>query len=470
MTTPAAALQRWLPDIDSRAWIMMGLAALFAVLFLKDAPLPVPWLLAGAVVLAVVWRGQAEIPLYVLVAYLPFSKLLKGWLFGVDVTLVLLGWLLATHVVQCRLQRRPLFRLTAFHIAAGLFIGLSVVSFLRTGRYGRWFMTDNAESFLWWILPVLVGVVASWVVQDRRTLYTVVTVLMVTVAIVALITVYEGWDLAGKSFNSSRAKSIAGQTNILGSFITSYMFVFLGLFLMFPRRRMLGWGPLLAFFLCGRAIMFTFSRGAYLGLAAGGLAACWFRNKWLCLAAAAVGVLLIAQPAFLPAGVRYRLEMITAGESHRSVEASSAADATKHLEPSVTQRLDIWRGAVRMIQTHPWWGVGYGAFTQFIAHYTNGNVTGLNAHNTVLMIAAENGVFAAAAFLSLLVIIFVSAGWLSGHAQDPLMRAIGIGVAAGVVGMLVANQFTVCLRSQEVASYFWILGGLMVPALALERR
>jgi O-antigen ligase len=211
----------------------------------------------------------------------------------------------------------------------------------------------------------------------------------------------------------------------------------------------------------------NFSRGAYLGLAAGGLTACWFRKKLLFLAAVGLGALAITHPALLPAGIRYRMEM-TVRDVGQDIDILQP-DVAQHLELSVSARLEVWRAAVRMIQANPWWGVGYGAFTRFIPHYTEGRISRMNAHNTFLMIAAELGLPALAAFLSLLGVGVASSVWLYRHAQDRLMRAIALGVVAGVVGMAVANQFTLCLRSQEVAGYLWMLCGLMVRAVRLER-
>jgi O-antigen ligase len=466
MKSPAVVLQRWLPEIDSRAWIMAALAVVFAALFLKDAPLPMPLLFAGAVAQAVLWRGQSQIPLYVLAAYLPFSTVLKGRLFGVEATLWLVGWLAATHLVQCRIERRPIFEVTPFHVVVALFAGLAVLSLARAGwLYGSWYAAEQAGSLLWWLLPAAVGALACWVVRDRRTLYTVAALMMATAAVVALITVYEGWDNAGDSFYHSRARGIAGQANILGSFFASYMFLFLGFFLTFPRRRVLGWLPLLGFLSSARAIMFTFSRGAYLGLVAGGLAACWFRSKRLFLAVVALGAVVAANPSLWPAGIRYRMEMTVVDHE---IDLTRPPEAGR-LEKSVSARMEIWRGAVRMIQAHPWWGVGYGAFNRFIPHYTQGRISNMNAHNTFLMIAAELGLPALAVFLSLIGLTAASAVRLYRRAQDPLMRAIALGVVAGMAGMVAANQFTVCLRSPEVTGYLWILCGLMARAVILER-
>jgi putative inorganic carbon (HCO3(-)) transporter len=466
MKSPAIVLQRWVPEIDSRAWIMVALAGVLAAFFLKEARLPMPLLFAGGAALAVVWRGQSEIPLYVLTAYLPFSAMVPGRLFGLTGSVFVVGWLLATYLAHCHAVRRPLVELTPFHIVSALFIGLGLVSLARAGwLYGGWYAMEQTESLLRWLLPAVLGVVAYGVVRDRRTLYTVVALMMVTVAIVALVTIYEGWEHAGESFYRSRARGIAGQANILGSFFSSYMFLFLGFFLTFPRHRVRGWLPMLGFLLSGRAIMFTFSRGAYLGLVAGGLVACWFRHKLLFLAAVAVGAFVLTHPQVLPAGIRYRLEMTTV--DHK-MDLSHPPQA-RRLEKSVSTRMEIWEGAVKMIQAHPWWGMGYGAFESFIAHYTGGRITNMNAHNTFLMIAAELGLPALAVFLSLLTLAVGWAAWLYRRAQDPVMRAIALGVVAGVAGMVVANQFTVCLRTPEVAGYLWLLCGLMARAVQIER-
>ena len=79
------------------------------------------------------------------------------------------------------------------------------------------------------------------------------------------------------------------------------------------------------------------------------------------------------------------------------------------------------------------------------------------------------GVFVVAALLAAFFLLGVSAWWLTRHASDPIIQAMAIGFLGGLAGLIVANCFTVCVEAPEVVGYFWILAGLIVRAVWLER-
>jgi putative inorganic carbon (HCO3(-)) transporter len=341
--------------------------------------------------------------------------------------------------------------------------------------YGSWYLTEFITPLKRWLTPVLFYFLARWVVRDQRVLKTVAVLIMVAITVVALMAIRDYMYVADSSFEESRVGGIAEHSNTLGAFFVYYMFLFLGLFFLYPKGRLKTWLLLIPFLLCFRGIMVTFSRGAYLAFACGALAACFFRNKLLFIAAGGFGLLAIANPILLPAGIRYRMGQTIKDPMQVSVSPAQSAvmdagDVPENLEASSATRLRIWRGAIHMIQDHPLFGVGYGAFPHYIGRYTQGVIGEMDAHNSYLLIAAEMGIPTLLVFLLVLAVAWHYTYWLYRHAQDRTIQAMALGFLAGLAGLLMANLFGSRMDAQEISGYFWILCGLMMRGVLMERQ
>ena len=461
--------------IDRRVWPMIMLIGLMSVLLVKEISLPSPVILLCALVglLGLLMTGlqHPELPFYVLVAYLPFSRVFVGDFgteaFALNLTNILTIWALGTYWLNRLSRGQPLGQGTPLNVAIGafaLFGGLSLV--LAGMNYGSWYLWEFVTPLKRWFTPVFFYFLTLWIVRDRRTIKTVATLIMVAVVLVALMAIRDYMDVGDSSFDKSRVGGIAEHSNTLGAFFDYYMFLLLGFFLVYARK-LKAWLLLIPFALCFRGIMVTFSRGAYLAFAAGSLAACWFRSKFLFMAAVGIGLLLLINPVLLPAGIRYRMGMTLVRDP---AEFGYAEDIAENFETSSARRIEIWRGAIRMIKDYPWWGVGYGAFPRMIPNYTEVNLGFVDAHNSYLLIAAEMGIPTLVVFLFMLLMVWGYTYWLYRHTQDPSIKAIALGFLAGLIGLLVANMFGSRMDDQVVSSYFWILCGLIMRGVLIERQ
>lgn len=464
-----------LTTVDRRIWYMIAVICAFAILIVKEVSLPPAVMLSVGVVglfaLLIVGLQSPELPLYVLVAYLPFSRLLTGDFgtnaYAFNMTNILTGWVLMSYGLQRISSGQPLFQGTPLNVAVWLFCGLGTVSLVRAGSsYGSWYIWQFITPLKRWLTPVLFYFLALWVVRDRRVLKTVVVLIMVTVTIVALMAIRDYLYVDDSSFDDARVGGIVEHSNTLGAFFVYYMFLFLGFFLEYPKRTLNIWLLLVPFLLCFRGIMVTFSRGAYLAFAAGSLAACWFRQKLLFIAAVGVGVMLLVNPMLLPSGIRFRMGQTVQG----NVADMAGEDLTQTLEASSAVRIRIWRGAAQIIKEHPMWGIGYGAFPTFIPRYVEEPIGEMDAHNSYLLIAAEMGIPTLLVFLLVLFMAWGYSFWLYHHTTDLVFKATALGVMAGLVGLLVANMFGSRMDDQSVSSYFWILCGLIMRAVLIERQ
>ena len=464
-----------LTNVDRRIWPIVMMVGFFGWLVAKEITMP-SWLMAicagiGALGLFFTTMQHPEVAFYLLVAYIPFSRVLVGdfgtGAFALNFTNILTIWVLSAYVLRRLADGKPVFQRGAgLNKLVLLFAALGIGSLISVGySYGASYATTLISSMKQWLTPVFFYFVALWVVRDRRTIKTVVVLMMVTVTIAALMAMRDYLNVGGGSLDKSRIGGIAEQPNMLGAFFVYYMFLFLGYFLVYPKK-FKTWMLLVPFLFCFRGVMVTFSRGAYLGVAAGLIGLCWHRNKALFAMLLVLIVFVASNTWMLPAGIRFRMGQTVVKPS---VFDEEGAGIVESLEASAAHRVEIWRGAVEMIKDYPWWGVGYGEFPRFIGRYTQGLEEKRDAHNSYLLIAAEMGVPTLVVFL----LVIIIAWWLSRRlylrTRDLAMKGMALGVLAGIEGLLVVNMFGSRADDQTVASYFWILCGLVVRALLIEK-
>ncbi|MBI4342292.1 MAG: O-antigen ligase family protein [Candidatus Omnitrophica bacterium] len=460
--------------LDARVGVMVGAAIVLAALVLKEGSIPSMMLLAGVAACGLGfvrwgWRSP-ELGLYALIAYIPFSRIMVGdfglGIPGFNLTNLLTAWLLLTCLLAYRANGRVWLEMTPLHGVLLGFIALYLFALVRAAwAYGGWYFWDYLYAMKQILAPMAFFFLAFWIVRDIRTIKTVAALLMTATVLIALISVWDYLTRGSGDLNWVRVRTIAREPNVLGTFFVTYLFLYAGFFLtLWPSRR--GWLMLIPLLACARGIMVTFSRGAYLACVAGGLTIAWVRSKRLFLAVLALLILAIANPALLPAGIRYRLEMTL--ERHEPIGASEPL--TQRLDPSATNRIKIWRGALAMIQEHRWWGVGFGAFPKHVGYYSHGEAPAIDAHNLYLLYAAEMGIPTLLVYLLLLLMALHYAVRLYRLAEDPAIQAIALGVSGGIAAWAGANFFTFCMDAQEAVGYFWILLALVMRGLQLTNK
>jgi O-antigen ligase len=246
----------------------------------------------------------------------------------------------------------------------------------------------------------------------------------------------------GASF-ASRARGFSGHYMTFGGQLLLLVSLALGIALVVrsPRWR---WGAAIAGAIASIALAATYTRSAWLGLAASsfvivGLA----KRRWLPALVVAIALLY----AIAPAGIRLRL-----GSSFEP----------RH--PNNLERTLMWQAGWRMFQERPWTGVGledlrglYPTFRSPEAHETPGHL-----HSDVVQIAATMGIVGLAAFALLYGSLFVAAGagLSTVRARDPLAAGLKIGVIGGLVGFLVAGAFEWNFGDEELLYLLYVLVGL----------
>jgi putative inorganic carbon (HCO3(-)) transporter len=196
------------------------------------------------------------------------------------------------------------------------------------------------------------------------------------------------------------------------------------------------------------------SRGGFLGLAAAFLYVI-ANSKRRLRNLALVGVFLIPM-ALAPISPVHRLLYPNSGD-RESTESRQAS----------------WMAGLRMIQAHPFLGVGVGNFKPLASAYGGGNLGGNEvAHNTYIEVAAEMGLPGLFAFLGILYFSFQSLGRVRRKALrsgSALLHQAALSMQAGLLGCSIAIFFS----SLEYIKPFWLVIFLtmcMPMLLADEKR
>ena len=200
---------------------------------------------------------------------------------------------------------------------------------------------------------------------------------------------------AGQSLYDYYVSSrITGFTSHWNTYAAVEMFALLMLasFLFFaPSAAKRLWLSIPAAVLMGVAVLLSDTRGVWIATFAGGLYLVWYWNKKLILLvpAAAILVFLVS-----PHSIRERFESIVQPKQ----------------EDSNSFRVIAWRSGIRMIEAHPWLGLGPDGPKYHFKEYIPADVprplpSGFyeHVHNVYLQYAADRGVPTALVFMWILV-------------------------------------------------------------------
>lgn len=248
---------------------------------------------------------------------------------------------------------------------------------------------------------------------------------------------------------STRAYSIVQNPNGLGAFLLMGTLVSLSLALASGLRKghRIWLAAICVIQLAGVAV--TFSRGAWIGLAAGVLALLMVEyRRYLAPLIAAGVVAWFAMPKTF-------VNRLTFAFSSTYIAKSLAAG-----------RLYVWKISLQQMAAHPWFGVGLGTFGGTSAvSFSYGR---LWVDNFYLQLGAEGGLLLLVFFLW--VLLRAAKGLVKGHgmAPDHYTRALCAGVFGAFVAVAVANFTASVWETLVVGVGFWFLAGLATSAALHE--
>jgi O-antigen ligase len=227
------------------------------------------------------------------------------------------------------------------------------------------------------------------------------------------------------------------------------------------------------------AIVLSYSRGAWIALAIGGLAVLALRagrlRQWMALAL----VLALITLGWLIRGNRYL--------DYRPDFANTIyhADFSKHLQAtyrlrdlSTAERFYRWIAGVRMVRDAPWFGHGPNLFYPSYKPYTvsafrtyvSDNPEKSTVHNYLLLLAVEQGI---PGLLVFLLLIWAMAGKLTRNyqrAESLVGRATWLAITAMLTMVLWVNMLSDLVETDKIGSlFFTCLGILLADPSGMDR-
>jgi O-antigen ligase len=231
--------------------------------------------------------------------------------------------------------------------------------------------------------------------------------------------------------------------NEWGSFHTIYTLFIIGLFLIdkhFWRR--VAYSLLI---LGGTySLMYSFSRGAYIGLVVGLLFIGIVKSRKLL---PFLVLFLILWKSLVPLSVVERVEGTFVEQGTRTDVVSIGGT---NLETA--KRTEIWGNAFGYFLSNPVLGTGYD---------THQRLTGWDTHNVYLKFMAEQGIIGLFIYLWLYALAFRSGWRLYRRADEELVKALGFGFTCAVVGSMVVNFFGDRWTYIQLGGLYWIFWALV---------
>ena len=233
---------------------------------------------------------------------------------------------------------------------------------------------------------------------------------------------------------------------------------------------------LLCVFLLGSAVLIlggivaSYSRGAWLGIAAGGTLSAllfhgWIRRAAILLAPLAVLVLLGGASSVLPEALQ---ERVTTGFADiRPFDASNITITSDNF--AAAERMAHWQAGWRMFADEPVSGVGAGNFNELYPEYfvrEQFQFSRGHAHNFYIHLLAEVGLPGLAASLVLAVSFLYLALLIVLKAPRGFERMLALGMFGTIVSVSVHNVF----ENLHVLNLSIQMGAIWALTIAAHRR
>ena len=342
-------------------------------------------------------------------------------------------------------KRLPKSKLYGIWLVIGIYLYFSMWMGAGLGKapLPLWLKDNNFLLWKSYMMTPLVFVATSLVVEDRKSIRTVIIITAITLLFIDRSCILESMQHSWANFDENKRDlgPLAYGSNLDAAFLAVFAAFFWG-FVQFVKAKKY---KLLGYILIGltlAALMYTFSRGGYLALLFGVLVLGVLKDRKLLLI---LGVFLLTWQLVVPTAVRERVTM--------------TRDEYGQLESSAQERVDLWEESMHSIAHSPIVGNGYATFS-FAQHVHNLNDT----HNWFVLVMVETGVIGLMMVLFLLGQLFVLPFRLFRKANDPLYRGLGLGLFVAMCSSVVANCFGDRWTYLEINGLLFVLVGIAVRA------
>ncbi len=291
------------------------------------------------------------------------------------------------------------------------------------------------------LIPFLAGL-AAWHASDRRRGAAAVVALLAAGSVASLVGVAR-FLAAGGHFPAARAIGMTGTWMTFSLQLLLLASLACGVAIT-ARRRAWRFGALAAAVLCALGVVTSFTRSAWIGLAAALAVILGLRRpRHLAVLVALAAVAYVALPGEF-------------GDRLRS--------AFDRRHPGNLERTYMWDAGMRVFRDHPVTGVGLQNLTSLLQRYNSPAAIERPAHvhSAYLQVAVSTGIVGLLALLGLCVGLFrtTAPGPPDPRRASGLGSGVRLGVTAGVVGFLLAALFDHPFGDEQLLFLLFVLAGL----------
>ena len=247
----------------------------------------------------------------------------------------------------------------------------------------------------------------------------------------------------------TRVVSTFENPNVFGEYLIMLLPMMLALFLIEKRG-----GVTLAFGVGCLALIFTWSRGAWLGFLISMVLYLIVVNKRsIAVYLLGLAALPLAYP-FFPESIRSRIESI-----------GNMADS------STSYRVHIWEATWNMLQD--WWatgiGVGVGAFREIYPSYSLAGIeTAPHSHNLFFQIFIELGIVGLIAFFAVIIVAARKCCSYLAHGSQRETKLISSAALVGLIAILAQGLTDHVWYNYRIFLMFWIVLSIMSVSIDIS--
>jgi len=331
-----------------------------------------------------------------------------------------------------------------------IFVLSAIVGMVKLGPLGE----GIPEALKDMMTPLLLYFIVLNSVRDRKGV-----IMMITATLIPLPYIFRVFNAQLSSLASwhysDNLRLVHGTFMLLGSnemaaFFAGYSLVLLALvwYIKKPKIRMVLAALLILELYC---LLYGYSRGAWLSFLGGFAMMGIYLNKKITITSILL-VLLLQGPvlSLLPVSVQERFGTI---EVEKGQERDNSAES----------RFVLWGIAMEDYKHSPIFGIGYRVFQ-------NTNRLAKDTHNYYVKMLTEQGIIGLLVFLTILWRVFRMSRELANKAgDDPLYRALGVGMIGCVVAFFIGNMFGDRFSHYPMITYFWVYAALVQRSLYLAQ-
>jgi O-antigen ligase len=450
------------------ALLLTILAALFSVLTHRIS------LLVAAPMLLVLYLSARDVRIlyHILLATIPFSMELDvtpslGTDFPDEPLMWLLSGLLLVEVLTRPVRILWETGVTGRLIATLLFLHLVWIGVSTVLSTHPLLSLKYLAAKCWYLTALCFG---SWyclrTIADLRRAAAVLMYSM-SIATVLVLVRHAGLGMGFDTVNRSVEPFFRNHVNY-GALLACLASVPVAAWIMYPRRRLLH-GLLVVLWVT--ALFFSYSRGAWLAVAAGLITVMATRHRAVWTLALAGILALLSGLLYLGQGNRY---LDYSPEYERTVyhpEFGSHLEATyKMKDISTMERFHRWIAAIRMTDGHLLHGYGPNSFYhEYRSHtvnafrtYVSDNPEKSTVHNYFLLLLVEQGLPGMILFIALLfAMLHAAAEWFR-RASTREERILAASVSAVIAAVVVLNMLSDLIESDKVGTLFFLCAGVLI--------